>query len=156
MLQIETRPSPLLEAEKARQVVGVLTWIERRFEAGAWARGARFGSDGSVCLIGGIDEATGWTVPGVADEVTSRLVARVPHRALRAIGRVRPRLALALYNDVIGGRAGAYELVRTTRADLGGLGPAVAADAAVAAQAASSAADHDQLLAHRDRDRLQA
>lgn len=114
--------SPLAQAEHARQVVGVLSWLETRFLAGAWQRGARFGDGGGFCLIGGIDQATGWTQPGVAGTVTGELVARLP-APLRALGRIRPRLALALYNDAIGGRTGATQLVATTRSALGGSSP---------------------------------
>jgi hypothetical protein len=124
--------SPVVEAEAARQVVGVLGYLQRRFDDGAWARGARFG-DGGTCLIGGIDEACAWTVPGVAAEVTRQLAARLP-APLRGLARVRPRLALATYNDLVGGRAGARELVRRTREGLGALdAPAVTTTAAAPA-----------------------
>jgi hypothetical protein len=113
-----TAPSPLHQAEHARQVVGVLSWVDRRFTSGAWQRGARFGSDGGVCIIGGIDEATRWTQPGVAEAVATELVQRLP-APLRALGRVRPRLALAAYNDLFGVRTGAARLLRRTRHELG-------------------------------------
>lgn len=117
-------PAPQLtliqEAEQARQVVNVLSRLETRISSGRWARGYRVGPDGGNCLIGAIDEATRWVLPGVADQVTRELVARLP-APLRALGRVRPRLALASYNDTVGGRQGALELVRRTRYALGGL-----------------------------------
>jgi hypothetical protein len=117
-------PAPQLtlvqEAEQARQVVNVLTRLETRIVDGRWARGFRVGPDNGNCLIGAIDEATRWVLPGVAERVTAELVARLP-APLRALGRVRPRLALATYNDTVGGRDGALELVRRTRYALGGL-----------------------------------
>jgi hypothetical protein len=114
-----TRPSPVQQATQALQVAGVLARMEHRFEGGAWARGARFAEGGGTCLVGAIDEATRWTLPGVAEEVAERLASHLP-RPLRALGRSRPRLALALYNDSIGGHAGALALVRATRRDLFG------------------------------------
>lgn len=116
-----TRPlSPIEEAEQARQVVNVLARVEERFLDGRWTRGHRFGPGGGNCLIGAIDEATRHVLPGVAERATGELVAGLP-APLRALGRVRPRLALALYNDTVGGRAGATELVRQARYALGGL-----------------------------------
>lgn len=126
--------SPVLEAEHARQVVGVLTWVERRFAAGKWDRGARFGDDGGVCLVGGIDEASRWTMTGVAEDATRQLAARLPV-PLRALGRLRPRLALAMYNDLVGGRRGALQLVRRTRHELGGVAPLPGPTGGPAAQA---------------------
>ncbi len=120
---MSTTATPLTvaqEAEQARQVVNVLARIETRITDGRWSRGFRFGPDGGNCLIGAIDEATRWVLPGVADQVTRELVARLP-RPLRTLGRARPRLALATYNDTVGGRDGALELVRRTRYALGGL-----------------------------------
>jgi hypothetical protein len=108
------------EAEQARQVVNVLARLEARITEGRWTDGYRVGPDGSNCLIGAIDEATAWVLPGVAERVTAELVERLP-APLRAIGRVRPRLALATYNDTVGGREGALDLVRETRYALGGL-----------------------------------
>jgi hypothetical protein len=117
-------PAPQLtliqEAEQARQVVNVLSRLETRIGEGRWARGFRVGPDGGNCLIGAIDEATRWVLPGVAEQVTRELAARLP-TPLRALGRVRPRLALATYNDTVGGRDGALDLVRRTRYALGGL-----------------------------------
>lgn len=121
MARTPARPLTLLEeAEQARQVVNVLSRLETRIASGRWVRGYRVGPDGGNCLIGAIDEATRWVLPGVADQVTRELAARLP-APLRALGRVRPRLALATYNDTVGGRAGALELVRRTRYALGGL-----------------------------------
>jgi hypothetical protein len=114
-----TRPSPVQQATHVLQVAGVLARMEHRLEDGAWARGLRFAEGGGTCLVGAIDEATRWTLPGVAEEVADRLAAHLP-RPLRAIGRSRPRLALALYNDAIGGHAGALALVRVARRDLYG------------------------------------
>lgn len=114
--------SPVVQAEQARQVVGVLTWIERQYAAGGWCRGARFRPGGGMCLVGGIDEATGWTLDGVAKDTARQLARRLP-LPLRVLGLVRPRLALALYNDFVGGRAGAIRLVRRTRHELGGISP---------------------------------
>jgi hypothetical protein len=108
------------EAEQARQVVNVLTRLETRIAGGRWARGFRTGPDGGNCLIGAIDEATRWVLPGVAERATTELVSPLP-APLRALGRVRPRLALATYNDTVGGRDGALDLVRRTRYALGGL-----------------------------------
>jgi hypothetical protein len=117
--------SPVQEAEQALQVAGVLTRMEQRFEAGDWARGARTTADGGNCLIGAIDEATRWTMAGTRARVTEELVARLP-QPFRAIGTVRPRLGLALYNDSIGRRDGALALVRAARRDLGCLGGSAA------------------------------
>jgi hypothetical protein len=114
-----TRLSPVQQADQARQVVGMLGRIETRFEAGCWRRGVRTHPDGGNCLIGAIDEAAAWVMPGVADEVTSQLTARLPG-GLRVLARLRPRLALALYNDTRG-RERALELVARTREELGGL-----------------------------------
>jgi hypothetical protein len=108
------------EAEQARQVVNVLARLETRIADGRWTSGYRFGPDGGNCLIGAIDEACAWVLPGVADRVATELAARLP-APFRAIGRVRPRLALASFNDSVGGREGALELVRETRYALGGL-----------------------------------
>jgi hypothetical protein len=141
--------SALLQAEHARQVVGVLAWIESRFTDGGWQRGARFGDDGGVCLIGGIDEATGWTQPGVADTVTHELVRRLP-APLRLVGRLRPRLALSLYNDLVGGRTGATHLVAATRRELTGRTTPRGRSAAEAA-AVASPAPAAQALARRNR-----
>jgi hypothetical protein len=117
-------PAPQLtlvqEAEQARQVVNVLARLETRIAEGRWARGFRVGPDNGNCLIGAVDEATRWVLPGVAERVTAELVDRLP-APLRAVGRVRPRLALATYNDTVGGREGALDLVRRTRYALGGL-----------------------------------
>lgn len=110
----------LQEADQARQVVNVLARLETRIAGGRWVRGYRVGPEGGNCLIGAIDEATAWVLPGVAERVTAELVARLP-APLRALGRIRPRLALATYNDTVGGRAGALQLVRETRYALGGL-----------------------------------
>jgi hypothetical protein len=136
------------QAEHARQVVGVLAWIEGRFTDGGWQRGARFGDDGGVCLIGGIDEATGWTQPGVAGTVAHELVRRLP-APLRLVGKLRPRLALSLYNDLVGGRAGATRLVATTRRELTGPTPPAGGAAEVVAAACPSPAA--QALARRNR-----
>ncbi len=113
-----TRLSPVQQADQARQVVGVLSRMEQRFASGAWARGARFLPAGGNCLIGGIDEAGDWTMPGVAAEITARLAERLP-QPFRAIGTVRPRLGLAMYNDTVGGNDGALRLIRAVLADLG-------------------------------------
>lgn len=116
-------PAPLSlvqEAEQARQVVNVLARLETRITEGRWTDGYRVGPDGGNCLIGAIDEATAWVLPGVAERVTAELVERLP-APLRAIGRVRPRFALATFNDTVGGRDGALKLVRETRYALGGL-----------------------------------
>jgi hypothetical protein len=116
-------PAPLglvQEAEQARQVANVLARLETRITEGRWTSGYRVGPGGDNCLIGAIDEATAWVLPGVAERVTAELVERLP-APLRAIGRVRPRLALATFNDTVGGRDGALELVRETRYALGGL-----------------------------------
>lgn len=110
--------TPVQQADQVRQVVGVLRRIEQRFDAGCWSSGARFGPGGGTCLIGGIDEATGWAMPGVREEVTERLAEHLP-QPFRAIAQLRPRLALALYNDTVGGRNGAGVLVRRALADLG-------------------------------------
>jgi hypothetical protein len=112
--------TPIQEAEQARQVVNVLARLETRITEGRWTRGFRVGPDGGNCLIGAIDEATRWVLPGVAEQVTTELAARLP-APFRALARVRPRLALASYNDTVGGRDGALELVRSTRYALGGL-----------------------------------
>lgn len=108
------------EAEQARQVVNVLARLETRITDGRWTRGYRVGPDGGNCLIGAIDEACGWVLPGVAEKVTAELASRLP-APFRAVGRVRPRLALASFNDTVGGRQGALALVRETRYALGGL-----------------------------------
>lgn len=116
-----TQVSPVVQAEEALQVVGVLRRMESRFATGRWEHGLRVGPTGGNCLIGAIDEASGWTQPGVAQAVTDALTARLP-RPLQLVARVRPRMALAMYNDVRG-RDAALRLVRRTRADLGGTGP---------------------------------
>lgn len=108
------------EAEQARQVVNVLARLETRIADGRWTSGFRFGPDGGNCLIGAIDEACSWVQPGVAERVTAELASRLP-APFRALSRVRPRLALASYNDSVGGREGALTLVRETRYALGGL-----------------------------------
>jgi hypothetical protein len=113
-----TTLSPVQEAEQTLQVAGVLDRMERRFASGAWARGTRFDRDGGNCLIGAIDEATAWSMPGVAEIVTRELTERLP-APFRAIARLRPRMALALYNDSVGGKRGAAALVRAAREDLG-------------------------------------
>jgi hypothetical protein len=118
MSATQTSLSPVQEAEKALQVVGVLGRMQQRFAAGAWARGTRFGRDGGTCLVGAIDEATRWTLPGVAEAVTTELTQQLP-APFRRIARFRPRLALALYNDSIGGQRGAEALVRAAREELG-------------------------------------
>jgi hypothetical protein len=110
--------SPVEEAERARQVVAVLTRIEERFEEGHWRWGRRFAPGGN-CLVGAIDEASDWMMPGVGHEVTVQLARRLPH-GLRVVARTRPRLALATYNDLTGCRA-VLRLVGRTRAELGGL-----------------------------------
>ncbi len=113
-----TQLSPVQQADQARQVVGVLSRMEQRFASGAWGRGARFLPSGGNCLIGGIDEANGWTMPGVAEEVTTQLARRLP-QPFRAVGTVRPRLALAMFNDTVGGNDGALGLIRAALDDLG-------------------------------------
>jgi hypothetical protein len=118
----QTALSPVQEAEQALQVVGVLDRMEQRFTSGAWARGARVAGDGGNCLIGAIDEATRWTMPGVAEKVTAELAQRLP-QPFRAIARFRPRLGLALYNDSVGGQRGAAALVRAAQQDLGWAAP---------------------------------
>ena len=117
-----TQLSPVVQAEGALQVVGVLRRMEGRFDSGQWEHGLRVGPTGGNCLIGAIDEASGWTQPGVAKVVTTELTARLP-MALRVVARFRPRMALALYNDFVG-RDAAMRLVRRTRAELGGQGRA--------------------------------
>lgn len=121
-MSARTELSPVQQAEQARQVVNVLSRIEQRFASGGWERGHRFAPSGGTCIVGGIDEATRWTLPGVAEEVTAQLAARLP-APLRRVARVRPRLALVLFNDTVAGPDGALALVRATREDLGGLPP---------------------------------
>jgi hypothetical protein len=134
-----TALSPVQEAEQTLQVVGVLDRMEQRFTAGAWARGARVAGDGGNCLIGAVDEATRWTMPGVAEKVTAELAQQLP-QPFRTIARFRPRLGLALYNDSIGGRHGAANLVRAARAKLGaGVPRPVSAPRWVAAEALDTA-----------------
>jgi len=113
-----TRLSPVQQADQARQVVGVLARMEQRFASGLWASGARFLPKGGNCLIGGIDEASQWTMPGVAEQATVQLAARLP-QPFRIIGTVRPRLALAMYNDTVGGNDGALRLIRAALNELG-------------------------------------
>jgi hypothetical protein len=113
-----TQLSPVQQADQARQVVGVLSRMEQRFASGSWRRGARFLPGGGNCLIGGIDEASKWTMPGVAQEVTAELAQRLP-QPFRAVGTVRPRLALAMFNDTVGGNDGALRLIRAAMDDLG-------------------------------------
>ncbi len=113
-----TRLSPLQQADQARQVVGVLARMEQRFASGLWASGARFLPKGGNCLIGGIDEASQWTMPEVAEQVTVQLAARLP-QPFRMIAAVRPRLALAMYNDTVGGNDGALRLIRAALNELG-------------------------------------
>lgn len=112
--------TPLQEAEQARQVVNVLTRMERRFLEGHWASGHRFAPRGGTCLLGAIDEATGLVLPGVADRVLAALVDGLP-RPLRLLAKAAPKLAIMLYNDTVGGRNGALRLVREARYALGGL-----------------------------------
>jgi soluble cytochrome b562 len=113
--------TPIQEAEQARQVVNVLARLETRIADGHWASGYRFGPDGGNCLIGAIDEATEWAQPGVAERAAKELAERLP-APFRALGRVTsPRVGLAAYNDSVGGRDGALDLVRRTRYALGGL-----------------------------------
>jgi hypothetical protein len=114
----QTPLSPVQEAEQALQVVGVLDRMAHRFASGSWARGTRFDRDGGNCLIGAIDEATAWTLPGVAEKVTAELATHLP-QPFRAIARRRPRLGLALYNDSTGGRRGASALVQAAQRRLG-------------------------------------
>jgi hypothetical protein len=113
-----TTLSPVQQADHARQVVGVLSRMERRFASGSWRSGARFLPSGGNCLIGGVDEASQWTMPGVAAEVTAELAQRLP-QPFRALGTLRPRLALAMYNDTVGGNDGALRLIRAAMDDLG-------------------------------------
>ena len=110
--------SPVQQADHARQVVGVLSRMEQRFASGSWRRGARFLPEGGNCLIGGVDEASEWTMPGVGDEVVAELAKRLP-QPFRALGKLRPRLALAMYNDTVGGNDGALRLIRAAMDDLG-------------------------------------
>jgi hypothetical protein len=113
--------TPLQEAEQARQVVNVLARLETRIAEGHWASGYRFGPEGGNCLIGAIDEATAWAQPGVPERAAKELSERLP-APFRALGRVTsPRVGLAAYNDSVGGRDGALDLVRRTRYALGGL-----------------------------------
>lgn len=114
-----TRLTPLQQADQARQIVGVLGRMEDRIVAGHWGVGARFLPSGATCLIGAIDEATRHTMPDVADEVTRTLAAQLPS-LLRQVGRLWPRLALALYNDVLRDRSRVLDLVRSTHRQLGG------------------------------------
>jgi hypothetical protein len=123
MTSQRTELSPVKQAEQALQVDGVFARMERRFEDGTWARGFRFGPDGGTCLIGAVDEATQWCMPGVAEEVTVRLAEQLPP-PFHAIARFRPRLGLALYNDTIGGNTGALRLVSRARRALFVGGPA--------------------------------
>lgn len=132
-----TELSPLQQAEQARQVVGVLKRMEQRFTEGRWEGGHRFGPHGT-CLIGGIDEATRWVLPGVAEAVTRELADRLP-TPLRAIAARRPRLALAMYNDTFGGRDGAVRLVREAREALGGLPMPVRATTEAGAEVSTDA-----------------
>jgi hypothetical protein len=120
-----TELSPVRQAEQALQIAGVLNRMEHRFRGGAWCRGLRVASDGSTSIVGAIDEATRWAMPGVAEEVTDRLAQHLPG-SYGALGRWRPRLALTLYNDRAG-RLGALALVRATRADFRGDPPPPAA-----------------------------
>lgn len=113
-----TTLSPVQQADHARQVVGVLSRMEQRFASGSWRRGARFLPEGGNCLIGGIDEASEWTMPGVAETVTAELARRLP-QPFRAVGKLRPRLALAMFNDTVGGHDGALRLIRAAMDDLG-------------------------------------
>jgi hypothetical protein len=115
--------SPIKEAEQTLQVAGVLTRMEQRFRGGDWAYGAHTGRDGGNCLIGAIDEATRWTMVGTKVAVTDALVAQLP-QPYRMLARLRPRFALALYNDTVGRRDGAMSLVTRARDELGCLSPA--------------------------------
>ena len=83
--------------EFERQVDGVIRSVRNQLDGG-WARGARYGKEGP-CLVGAIDAVTSWTIPGVRGQVQRELVACLP-RTYGLIARVRPRLALALYNDL--------------------------------------------------------
>lgn len=113
--------TPLQEADQARQVVNVLARLETRIADGHWASGYRFGPEGGNCLIGAVDEATAWAQPGVAERAARELAERLP-APFRALGRVTsPRVGLAAFNDSVGGRDGALDLVRKTRYALGGL-----------------------------------
>jgi hypothetical protein len=113
--------TPIQEADQARQVVNVLARLETRIADGHWASGYRFGPAGGNCLIGAIDEATEWAQPGVAERAAKELAERLP-APFRALGRVTsPRVGLAAFNDSVGGRDGALDLVRRTRYALGGL-----------------------------------
>jgi hypothetical protein len=112
--------TPFHEAEQARQVVNVLARVETRLAEGHWASGYRFGPDGGTCLIGAIDEASEWVQPGVAERAARELADRLP-APFRALGKVRPRVGLAAYNDSVGGHGGALDVVRQTRYELGGL-----------------------------------
>ena len=114
-----SRLTPVQQADQARQVVGVLGRMEDRIVTGHCGVGARFLPSGATCLIGANDEATRHTMPEVADEVSRTLAARLPS-PLRQLGRLRPRMALALYNDVLRDRSRVLELVRTTHRQLGG------------------------------------
>lgn len=102
--------TPVQQAEAARQTIGVLRRMQGRYADGRWCRGARFGRDGRNCLVGGIDEATRWTIPGVNRQIAIELAVGLP-RPLQPLARIRPRLALALFNDTVGGRDGAARLV---------------------------------------------
>lgn len=110
--------SPVQQAEQALQVVGVLARMEQRFRGGAWCRGMRIAPDGSTSIVGAIDEATRWVLPGVAEEITDRLAQHLPDRYGR-LARWNPRLALTLFNDRAG-RLGALDLVRAAKAEYRG------------------------------------
>lgn len=83
--------------EAIRQVDGVLKRMDARLSQGR-SRGARFGKDGP-CLIAAVDEVTSWTIPGVKEEVERELCACLPRRYW-LLSRVRPRFALAMFNDL--------------------------------------------------------
>jgi hypothetical protein len=110
--------SPVQQAEQALQIVGVLSRMEQRFRGGAWCRGMRVAPDGSTSIVGAIDEATRWVLPGVAEEITDRLAQHLPDSYGRLV-RWSPRLALSLFNDRAG-RLGALDLVRATKAEFRG------------------------------------
>lgn len=107
--------TPMQQADQIRQVVGVLSRLEQRLDAAGDAGTGRSSDD---CLVSGIDAATRWTIPGVSEEVIELLVVHLP-APFQVLARARPRLALALYDETIGGRRGALRLVRRALDELG-------------------------------------
>lgn len=111
-------PSPIDEAEQSLQVAAVLRRTHQRFAEGRWERGRQFAPGDRGCLVGGLRDASRWTRPEVETRAITALVAHLP-QPLRTFGRLDPRWALMVANDLPGGRNRVMRLLEATMQDLG-------------------------------------